>query len=272
MSPALPIRIFRPNPRLEIAFDVRTKNPIYVMEKMDGVARLKTRERHPFYEEENIAVEYRSRLCSFLQSGFDRGHMAPAADFGADSVKDTYNMCNISPQDQFMNRSIWLKLERWCRKVAESELGNNGSKRKIVQVVTGPVWMPKQQTEQPPGGTHVFEYAAVGKRDALIHVPTHFFKVIVVAIGKHIQKFACFLIPNQKQTLNAKLEQYLIHWDRLEILTGLQFFPNLVTSNWKEEARMATHSMMMGQQAATSASSSEDAVDKLVPTLQHLSV
>jgi hypothetical protein len=40
-----PISIFQPNPNLQIAYDARTKNPIYVMEQMRLSAGKKTADR-----------------------------------------------------------------------------------------------------------------------------------------------------------------------------------------------------------------------------------
>jgi endonuclease G len=274
LAPTLPIRIIRPNQRLEIAFDVRTKNPLYVMERLDGLARTKATIRHSFFEEERLPVEYRSRLCSFFQSGFDRGHMAAAANFGSDSVRDTFNLCNVSPQDQAMNRSTWVKLENWCRKVAEREL-QSPSKIKdgnCVHIVTGPVWLPTNpaSTAQCGGQHHQFEYSAIGKGDALVHVPTHFFKIIVVSDAVQIRKFACFLVPNLKQKSSASLEEYIVHWDRLETITGLQFFPNLATPKWKLDARKVTDSMISSKKPRSR--TSDDHVVSLVAQLEHLRI
>ncbi len=241
LAPTLPIRIFRPNQRLEIAFDVRTKNPVYVMERLDGLTRIKKTLRFKFYEEERLPHEYRSTLCSFLQSGYDRGHMAPAADFGAESVKDTFNLCNVSPQDQTMNRSIWAKLEHWCRRIAKRELKSKDGK--AVHVITGPVWFPTNQSSKE--GQHQLQFAVIGQGNSLVHVPTHFFKVLVVSRADQIQKFACFLVPNQPPVANATLEHYAVHWDRLEAITGLQFFPNLATPKWKLNALRAPDSMSL---------------------------
>ena len=213
LAPILPIRIIRPNPRLEIAFDVRTKNPVYSMERLDGTTRSGPVLRPAFFEEKRLLPEYRSRLCSFLCSGYDRGHLAPAADFGPGSVKDTFNLCNVSPQNHSMNRSIWLQLEHWCRQVAKKELFG-GSNKSCVYVVTGPVWLPNTIGTSTSGkgqGPQVFEFAAIGQGDSLIHVPTHFFKVVSVVVDhSRIEKFACFLVPNLKQQPKARLEDYVV--------------------------------------------------------------
>ena len=113
-SPTLPIRVIRPNPRLEIVFDVRTRTPIYVMESLtkDSLAGRKQRGRPQFYEEPSIdPPEYRSKLAHYRNSGLDRGHMAPAADFSGEESSSTFTLCNVSPQDHAMNVSIWNRLE-----------------------------------------------------------------------------------------------------------------------------------------------------------------
>jgi len=247
LAPILPIRILRPNPRLEIAFDVRTKNPVYSMERLDCSTRSGPVLRPAFFEEKRLPPEYRSRLCSFLCSGYDRGHLAPAADFGPDSVKDTFNLCNVSPQNHNMNRTIWVQLEHWCRQVAKKELVRRSNKS-WVYVVTGPVWLPSTSGTNAPvkkRGPQVFEFAAIGHGDSLIHVPTHFFKVVAVVVDhSRIEKFACFLVPNLKQRPEARLEDYIVSWDRLETITGLQFFPHLVDQTWKAEATELMSTLM----------------------------
>jgi endonuclease G, mitochondrial len=245
LAPTLPIRIIRPNPRLEIAFDVRTKNPVYSMERLEVHTRSGTVARPEFFEEERLTPEYRSQLCSFICSGYDRGHMAPAADFGSASVKDTFNLCNISPQNHDMNRSIWARLEHWCRQVAKKELLQGGSRKSCVYVITGPVWLPTSSRTADGRGPKLFEFEAIGKGDALIHVPTHFFKVISVLVGENrIEKFACFLVPNLRQRPKTDLEDYIVSWDRLEKITGLQFFPHIVDQKWKDESSKVISTLM----------------------------
>jgi DNA/RNA endonuclease G (NUC1) len=214
------------------------------MERLNGNVRSGPLARPAFFEEERLLPEYRSRLCSFICSGYDRGHLAPAADFGPDSVKDTFNLCNISPQNQSMNRSIWTKLEHWCRHVAKKEIVG-GSMKSRVYIVTGPVWLPTGGGTASNNRQRLFEFAAIGKGDSMIHVPTHFFKVAaVVEDNSRIEKFACFLVPNVEQKPNARLEDYIVSWGRLEIITGLQFFPHLVDQQWKEEAMKVICTLM----------------------------
>ncbi|MEL7222548.1 MAG: DNA/RNA non-specific endonuclease, partial [Bacteroidota bacterium] len=50
-------------------------------------------------------------------SGYDRGHMVPAADMAYDAVAmdETFLMSNISPQSRNFNQGIWRELEELTR-------------------------------------------------------------------------------------------------------------------------------------------------------------
>eukprot|EP00980_Cylindrotheca_fusiformis_P029273 scaffold22791_cov142-Cylindrotheca_fusiformis.AAC.2 len=242
MSPRLPFRILRPNPNLEIAFCCRTRNPIYVLETnvlQDSESSSSRRRRRPnFVEESSIRKDWRSQLSHYKYTGWDRGHLAPAADFRSQKEKQqTYNLCNVSPQDPQMNRTIWSRLEEWVRKIAKNEAEENSS----VHVVTGPLWLPARQV----GSSFGYDFPGIGQPPSLVAVPTHFFKVVVVVTNnlKRISKFACFVIPNQPPPPSASsndLEQYLVPWTDLESVTGLEFFPNLMTDEWRQVADRLT--------------------------------
>lgn len=75
LSPVPPIYIFQPNPNLEIAFDTRSRNPIYVMERLTPSRNNGTSLKRPnkFYEEKSLPEEFRSRPQHYKNSGFDRG-------------------------------------------------------------------------------------------------------------------------------------------------------------------------------------------------------
>ena len=239
-SPVLPIRMIRPNPNLEIAFDVRTRTPIYVMEKLTKATLPErgegSRRRRPnFYEEKSIEhAEFRSKLSHYHKSGFDRGHMAPGADFSVDSTQDTYTLSNIAPQDPVMNKSIWNSLEEWVRRLVHS---NDVAAHSTVYVVTGPLWLPRRQVGD---GKFEYQHLGLGRPPSLVSVPTHFFKVVVVANERDaknpILRFACFVIGNEEASPSKKLEDYVVPWRDLETVTGLQFFPNWATKEWKDKA------------------------------------
>jgi DNA/RNA endonuclease G (NUC1) len=60
----------------------------------------------------------------YTKSGYDRGHMAPNADFN-DSLENallTFFIANIWPQTPTVNRVLWLKTENETRRLAKEYL------------------------------------------------------------------------------------------------------------------------------------------------------
>lgn len=221
MAPTLPITIFQPNPNLQIAYDARTRTPVYALERIvvPVVVRLPSqqqqqqqqhvsanhRRRPHFYEELSLPEMFRSRNSHYKFSGYDRGHMAPAADFdamdGTKQQKDTFVLTNICPQQSTLNRTLWASLEGWVRRVAattsthefnddDDDNNNNStattttnnssssSSKMETYVVTGPLWLPTIHWGE-------YQYPAIGTPPTIISVPTHFFKVIIVVVNHH---------------------------------------------------------------------------------------
>jgi DNA/RNA endonuclease G (NUC1) len=247
-APFSPIRVMRPNQNLEIAFDVRTRNPLYVLERLvvvdDNKPAAKNKSKRPnFYQDsQNLPAVYRSQNQHYHNSGYDRGHLAPAADFAHDAsaYRDTFSFSNISPQDGALNKKTWARLEEWTRQVARQAWQKEQA---TTYVVTGPLWLPKRQI-----GPKAFQYAytALGQPPSLVAVPSHFFKVIVVVKNDGILRFACFVMANVAPPPETRdLQHYLVRWGDLEATTGLQFFPNLVDEAWKQRANRLTATLLL---------------------------
>jgi DNA/RNA endonuclease G (NUC1) len=265
LSPIIPIRIFRPNPNLEIAFDVRTRNPVYVLERLvfdnyggNNDSKPQRRRRPRFREEASLPEAYRSRNSCYHLSGYDRGHLAPAADFhDPKQFDDTFTLCNVSPQHHVMNRMIWANLEQWTRHLARRAWEQD--RATTTYVLSGPLWLPASQV-----GDNSFQYvvSAIGRPPSLVSVPTHFFKVVAVTKGQQITEFACFCVPNDESSAanNKTLQDWVVRWTDLEAVTGLQFFPSIVCDDWKTTADALTiqvHSATMLLTAGSSQPSSK---------------
>ena len=57
----------------------------------------------------------------YVGSGFDRGHLAPAADNrckGVDVMEESFFFTNMAPQYPGLNRGQWKNLEEWTRYLA----------------------------------------------------------------------------------------------------------------------------------------------------------
>lgn len=135
-------------------------------------------------------------------SGYDRGHLAPAGDmaWSSTALMESFYYCNISPQVPSFNRGIWKKLEALVRKWAKEE--------KLVFVVTGPVLENNLPTIGPDK----------------VSVPRYFYKVIL-DYREPVIKGIGFVIPNKASS--EPLQNYSVTINRVENLTGIDFFPSL---------------------------------------------
>ena len=135
----------------------------------------------------------------YTRSGYDRGHLAPAADmsFSAKAMSESFYMSNMSPQAPQFNRGIWSKLEKQVRHFA--------TKEKRIVVVTGPI-LPAEKT------------ITIGANR--VTVPQYYYKVIYDTTPP--EKMIGFVLPNRGSS--ADLRTFVVTVDKVEEVTGLDFF------------------------------------------------
>jgi len=135
----------------------------------------------------------------YLRSGYDRGHLAPAADmkWSQTAMSESFLMSNMSPQEPGFNRGVWSRLEA---KVRDWAVGNDS-----ILVITGPVF----------AGIDKF----IGQNR--VGVPKYYFKVIA-DISPPSYKVIAFLLENQSST--ADLFTFAVSVDSVEKATGYDFF------------------------------------------------
>lgn len=133
-------------------------------------------------------------------SGYDRGHLAPAADFpwSEQAMSDTFYMSNMSPQDPSFNRGIWSSLEAVVRNFAFT--------KGVVHVATGPVL-----NEGP--------FATIGANK--VSIPKRFYKVVLDATSPRPVAIG-FVIPNSATSKSPS--SFAMSVDEVEQITGLDFF------------------------------------------------
>ena len=58
------------------------------------------RSKSNFTEDESLPAMFRAKLQDYFRSGYDRGHMVPAADakLSQDAMDETFMLSNIAPQ------------------------------------------------------------------------------------------------------------------------------------------------------------------------------
>lgn len=158
--------------------------------------------------------------ADYKKSGYDRGHLSPAADFAFSekAMSETFYMSNMSPQKGSLNRGLWKDLESKVREWAK-EFGR-------VYVVSGPV------LEKPAA-----EYKAIGENQ--VSVPEFYYKVILAPLyadeddkaspedAQNIMMMA-YIFPNEK--CEGTLDDYAVTVDEVEKRTGLDFFAPLPDS------------------------------------------
>jgi len=135
-------------------------------------------------------------------SGYDRGHLAPAADMGWSytTMAESFFYSNMSPQTPSFNRGIWKKLEELVRTWA---IENNS-----VYVVTGPILTNGLLTIGP----------------SKVSIPKYYYKVILDYSNPNIKGIG-FILPNSGS--KEQLQHYAVSIDSIETLTGIDFFPLL---------------------------------------------
>jgi len=158
-------------------------------------------------------------LDDYRGSGFDRGHLAPAADMKWDSLamSESFLLSNMSPQEPAFNQGIWRKLEEQVRRWA--------LEKDSIYVISGPV------LAQVKG--HIGENQ--------VSIPEYYFKVLV-DLSPPDHSFIAFLLPNEKAV--GTLDQYAISVDSLEVFSGIDFFaraPQQELIQWLEARYDLTH-------------------------------
>jgi len=135
--------------------------------------------------------------------GYDRGHLAPSADFrwSQKALSESYFYSNMSPQKPEFNRERWAELEGWVRTYVIDF-------NEPVFVLTGPVLKDslKQQGENK------------------VSIPEQFYKIVLDLTGDE-KKAIAFLMPNSHCAY--PVSGYVTSIDEIEKLTGLDFFSSL---------------------------------------------
>ena len=133
-------------------------------------------------------------------SGYDRGHLAPAADMKYDNIamSESFYMSNISPQSPFFNRGIWRKLEMLVR--------SWGQKFEIYISTAGLLNNENLGT--------------IGTNK--VTIPSKFYKVIY-APSKN--KMIGFLLPNEE--IKKDILSFVVTIDHIESITGIDFFEEI---------------------------------------------
>lgn len=161
--------------------------------------------KRPYFVQDNKVVTKSADWRNYKKSGYDKGHLCPAADreFSQVAYNETFLTSNIAPQLHDFNAGIWNRLEQKTRYWAK--------KHKSVYVITG--------------GILTDDLPSIGAEQ--VSVPKYFYKILMNnSDGDY--KMIAFLIPHQKT--DKALYEYVVTVDEIEKKTGIDFFPALPNS------------------------------------------
>lgn len=142
----------------------------------------------------------------YTNSGYDRGHMAPAGDmkWDAEAMRECCLMTNICPQAKALNTGAWRNLEESCRRWAQRD--------SAIFIVCGPILTDP-----------ITEY--IGKNK--VAVPSRFFKVVLAPYAKPARAIG-FIFPNS--AIKGGMQAAVVSVDSVERATGHDFFSQLPDS------------------------------------------
>lgn len=173
-----------------------------------------------FRPDPDLAPGQRAELADYRNSGYDRGHMAPAADFkrSDEAMSLTFLLSNMAPQRPNLNRGIWARLEEQVRELAQA----HGK----VWIFTGTLYVDANGRPAAPPDTIGPDHVAV---------PSYFYKAILCEHATGTHEMFAFILPNQLAPALGEPRDYLVSVDRVEAWSGLDFFSVLPDS---EENRL----------------------------------
>lgn len=186
------------------SYNPATRQPNYVSwtltpQKTKGTVQ---RERQ-FSEDPDLAPTQRSTPDDYYHSGYDRGHMCPAADckWSREAMKQSFYLSNICPQSGSLNGGDWQVLEKACRDRASS-------RGDTLYIISGPI----------------FDNPSPRRLNKRVPVPDRFFKTIV-CLNQGREYGVGFVYTNN--STDQPMADCACTIDQIEEITGYDLYSNL---------------------------------------------
>jgi endonuclease G len=170
-----------------------------------------TERRKGNFMEDPLITTVKVKHEDYTNSGYDRGHLAPAGDmnFNANAEFESFYTSNISPQLKELNRITWKKLEDDIRYYV---IRNNVN----LYIITGGILNDNLEK--------------IGRKNK-ISVPKYYYKIIY---DEKNNKMLAFIMPNQN-LVNSDYFIYVTSIDDIESETHINFFNNIENENILEK-------------------------------------
>ncbi len=191
---------------MRISFSYTHKQAYWVAYTLNASVETKYKRSNKFVADSEIPLKFQASNADYKKTGYDKGHLAPAADmsWSLQTMKESFYFSNMSPQKPEFNRKIWKNLEELVRTWAE-EYGK-------LYIATGPIL------------SSFIEYIGEGK----IGAPTYFYKAILYYDPPKPAKAIAFVLKNEGST--KPLSYFVVSVDELEKRTNIDFFYQLPDS------------------------------------------
>jgi len=189
----------------------------WVAYKLEANQLSTTYRKRPYFIYDPAVKTKSANYTNYKNSGYTKGHLCPAADrkFSTEAFNETFYTSNISPQTLAFNAGIWNRLEQKVRYWVQRD--------QLLYVITGGVLRDDLPTIGPEK----------------VAVPRYFYKILLRETKAKPEAIA-FLIPHKKS--DQPLYTYVVSIDKIEALTGIDFFPALAdeTENFIEASTTYT--------------------------------
>ena len=165
------------------------------------------------FRKDKLVTSGTASKADYWYSGYDRGHLAPSADFrwSKTALSESYFYSNMAPQLPELNREKWAELENAIREyVIENKIQ--------VYVVTGGILhdsLPVMRNQD---------------RENEVSIPNLFYKVI---LDNSNHRGIGFVMPNG--ICDYPIMSYAISIDSVEVLTGINFFSKIKDEDFIEQ-------------------------------------
>lgn len=185
-----------------VSFNKENHTPNYVVWELLGTEISYDVDRSDFFWQDT-EIEGCPTHRDYSHSGYDRGHICPAADqkWSEKAMIDCFSMANMCPQDHNLNAGAWLTLENKERQWAVRD--------SAIVIIAGPIYEGEGQKRIGNSG---------------VRVPDAFFKAFLAPYIESPRAIA-FVYPNM--TSPGNMMQYAMSIDDLEEILGYDLFPSL---------------------------------------------
>ena len=177
-----------------------TRTPLFVAQRLNrqSIEDADEKRAKRFFADARLPSGERAELEDYKNSGYSRGHMAPAGDMPTPSaMAQSFSLANVVPQNGQHNSGAWSKIEQDTRHYVRRAKGD-------VFVITGPVF----PDDAPQIGAN------------RVRVPAYLYKLVYDATTHRVW-------AHWQQNREGESVSRPISYGELVKRTGVEFLPGI---------------------------------------------